>query len=926
MLWLGTNVGLCRYDGQAFRYFMSTPENSCPLTSNYVKELREQQSVPGYLWVVTLNQQLYRFCVATSEFEAMLPLLNVSNWIKPMCRRPQQALYPVDRNQAMWVVLNDGSCVRYSYKDPTDYTLWSLEEQGKSRTLFNIYEDQKGREWLLTDRGTRIYNEGTISDFPFSMIAESGDTIFLGSKEGYQACYTESDGLRILDDTASWRFESNPDTLLQSMLRSEALLQNGDRLPNEKISSQLQDRQGNLWLMGESNLYRLSLQRRQANFLPVAPDEGIGAILRHDDHHLLYGTKRSSAIGRLSLDDGSIQYLTPSGQWSNQPTRFANGGIQCLYYTRDSSLWVGTWGDGLYRICRGEVSHYKRKDSVSISSNVVRTLYEDESERLWIGTFGGGVNLLNLKHPERGFYHSGNRLLGYPGTDYNNISSISGDGKGHIMVGTTRGLLAFKNDFKRLAEIRYHIHTRQADNPHSLPVNPVAKTFFDSNGVPYVCTYGFNASRVDLATLLSDTAYFETRYNHDFPEANAVLSGTIDKNGNIWTTSECGLQCLHGHGRCMDIYRGSDFGCNLNMTDCEMLAFPDGRMFVGANGGILTFHCDSLTKSGYRPSIVFTDIVKEDSRRLSVHLASLDYRPNPSLVHFGYILEGLKDRWHYTTQPDLEFTNLQPGHYVLRVKSTNSEGSWTDNEATLAIDIPVTWHNSWYWLLVAGVFLLMVWVAWLVSRRVSGRWLQRLKSAEKQSEEEVQSLTTLLNTERDRLSQLQQQLDETRQELQRTSVALDVAKAAAITTTDQSEDKSEAVAALQEPKTWGMSSSEIEQMEESDRLFLERIQQYVIENMHNSNLEVGELADISMVSRTSFYRRLKQLSGLSPIDFIRQQRMEYAKSLIVEGKSTISEVSYKAGFSDPKYFSKCFKKAVGLTPQEYRQMVLSEKK
>lgn len=902
MLWFGTNVGLCRYDGQAFQNFCSTPENDTPLTSNYVFEICEQPTQPGYIWVVTLNQQVYRFCIATSRFEPVLPMLNVSSWTRLMARRHRRVLYPMEQNQAMWVVLSDGLCARFSYQDLTDNEVWTVEEQGKSRTLYNIYEDQQGREWLLTDRGPRIHGRGQVSDYPFTMITEVRDTVYLGSRDGYQARYTDQEGLHFLEQADSLLFSQEKQAGAH-WPPADVLPCNGEELPEGPLRELLVDRQGNHWMLGEDALYRLSLQERETQFLPLPIQDQVGAILLEDVDHLLFGTIRQSVIGRLDLTDGHCQFLTPDGRWVSDVTSFAKGAILSLCSTHDGSLWVGTRRSGLYRLGQEGVEHYMPGDSLSINSSTIRSMYEDEYHRLWIGTWGGGVNGVNIQRRPYVFYHRGNSLLSYPGEEFNNVQSVSGDHDGQIMVGTPRGLLTFSSQVKSPAELRYYIHTRQSDNPNSLPVNPVTETFFDQEGTPIVCTYGFNTSVIRKGSLLSDTAYFETHYNHDFPESNTVLSGTVDCHGNIWTVSERGIQRYHVTTGCFDFYHADDLGYDIKMTDCTMRSSSDGRMFVGADGGILTFHCDSLRKSGFRPQVVFTDVTLEGSRRLSVHLASLDFRPNSKRQHFGYWLEGFDPHWRFTDHSNLEFTNLQPGHYVLHARSINSEGSWTENEATLPIDIPMTWDNSWYWSYVLLALLVMAAVVWYVAHRLQER----------------------LRIEQQQAVLLQQQLDETHQELQRTSVALDVAKASITATGDEAADQENTLTPLQEPKTWGMSTTEMEQMHEGDRQFLERIQQYVLEHMGNPDMEVGELADVSLVSRTSFYRRLKQLSGLSPVDFIRQQRIECAKTLIVEGKETISEIAYRVGFSDPKYFSKCFKKHVGLTPQDYRQMVKAEK-
>ena len=62
---------------------------------------------------------------------------------------------------------------------------------------------------------------------------------------------------------------------------------------------------------------------------------------------------------------------------------------------------------------------------------------------------------------------------------------------------------------------------------------------------------------------------------------------------------------------------------------------------------------------------------------------------------------------------------------------------------------------------------------------------------------------------------------------------------------------------------------------------------------------------------------MKELTGLSPIEFIRQIRIKKALRLMDDGETSITEVAYKTGFNDPKYFSRCFKAEMGMSPSAY---------
>lgn len=104
-----------------------------------------------------------------------------------------------------------------------------------------------------------------------------------------------------------------------------------------------------------------------------------------------------------------------------------------------------------------------------------------------------------------------------------------------------------------------------------------------------------------------------------------------------------------------------------------------------------------------------------------------------------------------------------------------------------------------------------------------------------------------------------------------------------------------------------------------DEQFMEKVMAYMEEQMDNAELTIDEFAEQLMLSRTIFYRKLKSIIGLTPVDFIREIRIKRAVQLIDSGEYNFSQIAYMTGFNDPKYFSKCFKKVIGITPSEYKE-------
>lgn len=105
----------------------------------------------------------------------------------------------------------------------------------------------------------------------------------------------------------------------------------------------------------------------------------------------------------------------------------------------------------------------------------------------------------------------------------------------------------------------------------------------------------------------------------------------------------------------------------------------------------------------------------------------------------------------------------------------------------------------------------------------------------------------------------------------------------------------------------------------ADSRLLTKITQVVEAHIADSELNVSRLQELVGLGDKLLYRRVKQMTGRTPVEFIRHIRMQRAAMLLREGKFAVSEVMYMVGFSNSSYFSKCFQKVYGITPAEYQR-------
>ena len=124
-----------------------------------------------------------------------------------------------------------------------------------------------------------------------------------------------------------------------------------------------------------------------------------------------------------------------------------------------------------------------------------------------------------------------------------------------------------------------------------------------------------------------------------------------------------------------------------------------------------------------------------------------------------------------------------------------------------------------------------------------------------------------------------------------------------------------------EPVSSAAEEPAMPEMSPNDRKFMDKLVDLMEKNMDNGELVVDDLVCELAVSRSVFFKKLKTLTGLAPIEFIKEMRIKRAAQLIETGEFNMTQISYMVGINDPRYFSKCFKAQVGMTPTEYREKV-----
>ena len=110
-----------------------------------------------------------------------------------------------------------------------------------------------------------------------------------------------------------------------------------------------------------------------------------------------------------------------------------------------------------------------------------------------------------------------------------------------------------------------------------------------------------------------------------------------------------------------------------------------------------------------------------------------------------------------------------------------------------------------------------------------------------------------------------------------------------------------------------------EQLGSRDQTFINRLRDSIRQNMGDSDFTVERLGEEVGLSRVQLYRKVKALTGQTPVDLLKKARLERARLLVEKTDKSISEIAYEVGFTAPSYFNKCFKDEFGVSPGALRE-------
>ncbi|MGN0310453.1 MAG: two-component regulator propeller domain-containing protein [Bacteroides sp.] len=517
---------------------------------------------------------------------------------------------------------------------------------------------------------------------------------------------------------------------------------------SNKIHSSFSDAQGNLWLCTHSKgLEKVTFRPRHFSLLVPEPrpyeslSNEVRALFEDSRGQVWAGTKDD----RLRLYDRTrrfLGYLTADGRISRQgePMR---GNVYALAEDSSHNLWIATKGDGLVKAepqgeGRYRLTHFRHDeaDPYSLSNDNVYSVYEDVKGRIWVATYDGGVNyLITTPEGRPRFIHAYNELKQYPIERCSKARFVTGDRQGRIWIGTTLGALVAPVAFDEPQSLRFTPIYNKVKDEHSLSNNDVHWILPTRTDTVYLATFGGGLNR--LLTLTPEgEATLRSYGTAQGLASDVVLSIREDRSGHLWMSTESGVSRFDPRTESFINYSGQEMAPHARFSEAASEFTSWGRMLFGTSSGICSFNPDSTLRSSYVPHIVlsrltvagrdvqpsprsFLPVAADGLKELvlthrdnlfSLHYAALDFN-DPDRIQYAYMLEGLDKGWNYVAGSRTAiYTNVPKGHYRFKVRSTNADGVWVDNERVLPIEIlPSFWETSLaYFLYVLFILLFIV--------------------------------------------------------------------------------------------------------------------------------------------------------------------------------------------------------------------------
>ena len=796
-IWFGTEVGLTRFDGLTMKVFYEDPDQpelNYPQTIYEIVEdedetmwMRGLRAVYHYnpkketfeayqidenqkglynilhevyldrhrnVWVGTLQHGLMRFERDSSKF---LPFPNEFGVDLPSDFLVDKIIE--DSFDNLWFNHPNG-LYRFSWADSSlySYTFQGSPGEKIGFSVVNTFMENNRRQlWVGTDAGLYQYDRKKDNFIyqpldPFHPESKHEITVIEESAEENLWIIVPRAGLYILD-TETLDIPDSPLNLAYPMNAGN----------NTQCISLHCDHSGSMWLgTMDKGVYYWNSNRKPF----IARSFGQGYSINDDPRRIITHQERTEGEIWISKT-GELAVLDTESFPSFQDFNPLNG--QMIIRDQTSKIWIGSWGHGLTKIdpFNKEITVYQESSNQpgGLPGNIPNKLFEDKKGNIWIGVWLHGLYRYDPQNDSFIAYP-----MIHPQTQERMNLAITGlyeDQQENLWLGTFTQLIKLRPD-------------RTLDTIFDIP--ECFQFQEDLQGNLMIAT-GRGLCQLDT----EKSTYRFWRKKNGLPH-DRLYSILMDDKGVFWLGTHKGLSRFDPD---TEIFRNFDTADGIpgnEFYQSASLKNQDGTFYFGFNKGLLQFHPNRIDSNPNIPPVVithfqiqnqavpirnsksdtldfpsplehqitYTEKIRLNWRQndISFEFRALDFL-HPDKIQYQYFLENYDPNWISTNaqRPYANYTNLNPGKYIFRVKAANGDGIWNEEGTSLQLIITPPWWKTWWaYSLYASITVILLFSLYRF------QLTRKLEQAEARRAKEVQQKNEQLEEAMDHLQTTQQQL------------------------------------------------------------------------------------------------------------------------------------------------------------------------
>ncbi|MBN8700987.1 MAG: histidine kinase [Chitinophagales bacterium] len=680
VIWIGCRNGtILRFHNQEATAF-TPPEGSPQVTINAIGE-----DARGRVWFATAGEGLYCY---TGE-----RLYNISRK-DGLSDDNVNCLYIAEDNQVVAGTDRGISFIRFD-KGKKDIRFITTRD-GLSDNIVTVLNPARQKNRLLVgmqSKGILLFDlaKEAVADTSYKQNWRYGQVNDIIESKDHIYIATDGKGIIVFNKQSG-------------NLHANNLLSPVD---SGRVTDLQYDNEGNIWACSEGQLtsftgdylrYWYSVRNTQIT--------NVHSILSDDEQKLWFTPDLGLFSGNLSADSNAFlrSYdITPPNDHID---------ITSLYKDRFGFLWIGTMGEGLFRL-NTITGKWRRiaENPIAYYGNVLSIAGKDN--QVWISTLNG-VARFDLKENN----YDLNEPIGF--TNYSKKDGLGSDYVYAILI-DKRNRVWFATDGAGVTMLDKGVFINFL--AHNLFPSKVAYSLAeDSRQHIWISTYNDGLFEYDEKKFI--------RYNTRNGLADITITSiAVDDYDNIIAVNKKGIDVFNRQKNTVQHF-GAESGFREQQPNLNSISkSPDGKVWIGTNKGIVCFD-PNPSMSGFIPQAVIEQVLlfnqridtarqktfRYDQNNFSFRIAAAYYKA-PEKIRFQYWLEGYSKQWEVTGDRTISFAQLHPGRYLLKIRASASENFDSAPIATYGFTINRSFWTTW-WFLTAMFVLTVVLVYWIVKQRI----------------------------------------------------------------------------------------------------------------------------------------------------------------------------------------------------------------